>query len=76
MNDNQIFAEAMHLLSGGEPVPRIQPIDYIRALPPVADSEAAGCNYDPQGHTENVCRVFRAKADELEQDMERRIGWY
>jgi len=76
MNDHQIFAENMHLLSNGEPVTLIQTIDYIRELRMVAQSEAdAHMAYDPEGHTENLCRVFRAKADELEADMERRIGW-
>jgi len=64
-----------YLLSTPEPVTLIQTIDRIRELREVADRSEAGCGYDPEGHTENLCRVLRAKADELEADMERRIGW-
>jgi len=75
MTDQQIFDEAKHLLYSPEPVTLIQTIDRIRELRKVAYNEESGSSYDPHNHTADLCRVFRAKADELEADMERRIGW-
>jgi hypothetical protein len=75
MNDRKIFAENMHLLSTLWPTTLIQNIDHIRELRTVADEQEARDSYDPEGHTANLCRVFRERANEVECAMERRIGW-
>ena len=74
---NMVVEENMFLLTARDlPVTLIETIDFIRELRKVADDqwEVHG-NYDPEGHTERICDAFRDKANQLEQEMESRIGW-
>lgn len=79
MTDEQetLYQESKFLLSGygREPTTLIQTIDYIRELRKVADEQRAGDSYDPVGDTRALYDAFNAKADEVETDMEKRIGW-
>jgi len=58
-----------------DPVTLIETIDYIKCLRDLADEEDSSNDYDPHGYTEAGVAVFRAKADEVEADMEKRLGW-
>ena len=73
--DEQTYADSKFHLNSPEPKSFLQTIERIKELRRVAWTEETGCDYDPHNYTADLCRVFRAKADELEADMERRIGW-
>jgi hypothetical protein len=73
--DQKTWDESKFHLSGPEPKSLLTTIERIKELRAVADKEAADCDYDPHNYTADLCRVFRAKADTLEADMEHRIGW-
>lgn len=75
--DQKTWDENKYLLTDGmaEPKSLLQTIAYIEELRSLADMKQAKNSYDPHNYTADLCRVFRAKADELEADMEKRIGW-
>lgn len=70
------YEEWTHLISWDikqNPVTLIETIDFIKELRRIADKEQGG--YDPHNHTADGADAFRTKADEVETDMEKRIGW-
>lgn len=71
----QVYNENKFLLNTPDPVSLIETIDRIRELRDVADREVARNHYDPQGYTQEMAKVFRELANELELHMEREIGW-
>jgi len=72
------YEEWTHLIPWNikqDPVTLIETIDFIKELRRIADKEQGHCDYDPHNHTADGADAFRTKADEVEADMEKRIGW-
>lgn len=53
----------------------IETIDKIRELRSEAENLLANSSYDPHNYTRDEAADLRSKADVLENDMEKRLGW-
>ena len=66
---------SLHRPVSTEGMSLIEVIDLIRERRAEADQDEAACSYDPQDYNKRHVAGIRKVADDLEREMELRLGW-